>query len=146
MPTCTSGLSCPLPSSHPSSYLRRAACLHPGGPISQAAHAVWCPGPLRMSCTVPESGWPQPPGGSASQSAGREGRACESKPRAPLPASSPEGTCAGKTQHCSGTPLGGPGVKTPRLECFHCGGCGFDPWLGSVRSHGLHSVGKSKRK
>ena len=35
------------------SYLRTAAHLHLGEPISQAVCASWCPGPSRMSCTAP---------------------------------------------------------------------------------------------
>lgn len=125
-----------LPSS---SYPRRAVCLHPGGPISQAAHAVWCPGPLRISCTVPRLATAS--GGSASQSAGREGRACDSKPTLPSRKLT-GGTYREKTQHCSQDSPAGSRVKTPRLECFYCGGCGFDPWLGSVRSHGLAQRGQ----
>ena len=29
---------------------------------------------------------------------------------------------------------------------FHCWGPGFNPWLGTIRSHKLHSTGKKKKK
>lgn len=42
----------PCPADAPS-YLRTCAGLRPGGLLSPAAHASWCPGLWRMSCTAP---------------------------------------------------------------------------------------------
>ena len=39
-----------------------------------------------------------------------------------------------------------PGASVVKMLCVHCRGCGFNPWLGELRSHKLHSMVKKKNK
>lgn len=125
MPTCTSGLSA-LAQQPPSSYLRRAVCLHPGGPDFTGSSCVWCPRAIANVLLFQRLATASR--GLSISICRQEEEPVSSKPHAPLPAKLTGRHVCRKDSALFWDSLRGQKVKTPRLEGSYPGD-GFDPWL-----------------